>query len=57
MKNLKNLSGIYQIRQLAVFTFQRNDVNGHNMLNIVEMNFEKNCLNNKINLNQIDITR
>lgn len=46
-----------QIKQLSVFTLQKGDVDGYNMLKTAEICFEKNCSNNQINPKQTNITR
>jgi len=53
--NIPNYSEVdNQIKELALFTLQKGDIDGFNLLKTAGINFEKNCSENK-NLKQTNI--
>jgi len=42
--NINYSENVNQIKQLAIFTFQKSDVNGFNLLEISEIHFVKNYM-------------
>jgi len=57
MCNITNYSEVInQIKQLALFTLQNDDINGFNLLKTTEIYFEKNYSENK-NLKKTNITQ
>lgn len=46
-KGSNSLEIVNQIKQLALFTLQKGDVDGFNLLKRAEINFKKTCSGNK----------